>query len=396
MDNLPFNLGSDHKIALKQPFVIPGKQLPSGMSHLLLVKAKASGIIPKFLEAKALVLINGKISREHVIRRPCDGYIGIDLSDLLPDDSASVSIKSKFCSLADEAYLLSYAKDSPDAGINLIFAPHPDDAEIACTSLYGPDSYIVALTAGNSANKQKKLYFPEMDSDQEKAAWRKGYLRSFNACTTGMLAGVPAEHLCCLGYSDRYLGRDGGTSEPSAFRIFNSKNCILPMSPHPENTAACQETEIRNIIASVAPDRIAVTNPWLDSHPDHIAAGMMVIKAAQELVPQCEILLYAVHAKKERPLYLGDASTSQGLPQFEHEIKLPKDSIFEYVSYALNEESRKQKAILMNNMYDTYMTQHRRWRKQKDQWLNAPRIGKATYFGEFVRPNETFMRLKRM
>lgn len=393
MDNLPFNLGTDHLTAVKKPFAISGTHLTSDKSHLLLVKAKATGLIPKFLEAKALVLINGKLAREHVIRRPSDGYIGIDLGDLPIDESSEVSISAKFCKFADEAYLISFDKSPAESRKTIIFAPHPDDAEIACTSLYGPDSFIVTITAGNSGNKQKKLYFPEMDADMEKAAWRKGFLRSFNACTTAMLAGVPSENLCCLGYSDRYIGRDGGASEPSSFRIFNASNCRIPLSSTPMNTASSQESEIRNIIAALKPERIAVTNPWLDSHPDHIAAGQMVIKAARELAPGCEILLYTVHAPKERPLYLGDASTSQGLPQFEHAINLPDDVSFEYVSYPLDSEHRKLKAILMNNMYDTYMTKHRRWRKQKDLWLNAPRIGKATYFGEFVRPNETFMRL---
>ncbi len=432
--NSSFNLLPDQMISI---------DLKKGYIHV--PKFSGSILLKIFCKARCFfigkprvsILVNGKIVREQYFSSKINEEWYIDLTEInltecrhysdqvlnqpLDQDNSrtnnnhnlsqgtKVQIVPHFMKLGTTGTLLFFNNENREAlstGSNLIIAPHPDDGELACASIYGKNTYIAVLTAGQKLINLDKQYFDHMDDDLKTASKRKGLLRAFNAVTTPLLGGIPQDQCLCLGYLDATLSKFTNDDEdiaydyastPETFRIFNNKDfakkCNLLKAP--SNTRGNLKKEILSIINAVKPQRIFITNPFGDSHADHKAAGQIIFNLINDgSIKNADLYFYTLHAKKEKDLYFGPAGSFITLPYFQYENKIPDGITFKYASSLLNNEKLKTKTIMMNSMYDLYFAKDHRWYPHKTiPYFNSPRLGKAYYFNRFGKLNEVFLKV---
>ncbi len=349
------------------------------------------------------IIINNQVIATQYFSKQINDSCLIDLGCIPPSQAnLSFALRAHGLKLASDATVYYFEPGSTD-GTTLIIAPHPDDGELACSSFYGSQTYLITLTSGNKITDLRKQYFKNLDDTIESARLRKGLLRAYNATTSGLLGGVGGDHMLCLGYQDASLNDiiEGKQVDelvaPMVYRKFNSPELTrkLGLLSEPHNCRQDLITEITNIINSIKPQRILVTNPYLEAHRDHLAAGRIFLDLAKSgLLDQCDLLFYSLHASKEKDLYFGPAGSRITVPYFYPSISLPKNLSFSYVSQNLNAEAMKTKAILMNTMYDLYFAKDHRYRASPHMpYLDSPRIGRAYYFRRFIKSNEVFLKL---
>lgn len=334
------------------------------------------------------------------IGKPVKDKCYIDLSNIAAP--GELRLATGGITLQKNARLL-YFRQQKKEGKTLILAPHPDDGELACTTFYGTDTYLVTISAGEKLQDLKKQYFKSMDDSVEAAGRRKGNLRAFNASTTAMLGDIPYDQMVCLGYMDGALENMlKGTAiqsdfKPGDFRNYNSRKAAadLGLMENPKNSIKDLKTELTEIIRRIRPARILVTNPFLEFHRDHLAAGKLLLEMKREdLTGNADLLFYTIHAQREKDLYFGPAGSRITVPAFATIPGIDNSVTFSYVSNMLDPEAMKRKAVMMNCMYDLYSSKDHKWRQNADlEYLNSPRFGKAYYFRRFVKSNEVFLQL---
>ncbi|MGN1356572.1 MAG: PIG-L deacetylase family protein [Succinivibrionaceae bacterium] len=366
---------------------------------------------------KVSVRSNDLLLREQYFSPELDQEWYIDLTGLSsPDKSSSyatsctrIKLETHSLSIADQGTLLFFDRENhqfltQNNEKNLIIAPHPDDGELACASLYNSNCYVVVLTAGQKLTDLRKQYFLDMDNNLPEASKRKGLLRAFNSVTTPQLAGVPGDHCLCLGYLDATLSQFTSDdkpvyydyqSEPEDFRIFNNREFAsrCNLLSHPQNSRGCVKQELLSIIQTVKPHRVFVTNPFLDAHPDHRATGKILLDFLREnKLGNSRLYFYTIHGKRERDIYFGPAGSVITIPYFSYDNSLPPDLAFRYASSCLTPEQLKLKTIMMNSMYDLYFANDHRYRRHPTiKYFNSPRLGKAYYYQRFAKSNEVFL-----
>ena len=139
-----------------------------------------------------------------------------------------------------------------------------------------------------------------------------------------------------------------------------------------------------------------VTNPYLDTHLDHMAAGQMLLELL-DLIPNNVryVYLYSIHIKREKPIFFGPALNQVGMPYIPT-ARIPETCRLKYRSFDLSEEQQKVKTIMANMMFDTYKFKDHRYQKcPYTDYINSPKIGKAYYFQRFVKQNEVFLVIER-
>ncbi len=355
-------------------------------------------------EAQAEILLNGAPEGTQYFGQPVRDWCLLDLTTELAGKSAlpEIRIKTRGISLASQAFL-HYFPIRPFEGRILVIAPHPDDGELGCSSFYGPDTWVVNLTAGSRLIELDKQYYDSMDGTAEQACRRKGLLRAHDAVTAPMLGGVLPGHAVCLGYHDSGLeeilkGEEVRNQVPPAYyRRYNYPNAVneLGLLSEPRNIREDLEGELAGIIDALKPAVILVTDPCLDNHPDHRAAGQLLLEMKQRgATGDARILFYTLHARHERDFNFGPAGSRITLPRFKHPVKVPPELRFTYVMRPMNDEDMKRKAIMMDAMHDLYLAKDHRWKKNEElPWINSPRLGKAYYFMRFIKRSEIFTEL---
>jgi LmbE family N-acetylglucosaminyl deacetylase len=353
-------------------------------------------------EAWIEISADGKTAERQYFGKTLKDFCYVDLSGITAP--CSIRITTAGITLDRQARLLHFSKISNE-GVTLIIAPHPDDGELACTSFYGRNTYLVTLSAGEKIQELRKQYFKSMDKSLEEAGRRKGLLRAFNASTVPLLGGIPYDQMVCLGYRDGFLEEMiNGASvsspyRPGDFRIYNSGTASqkLGLLEDPDNSAEDLRTELGEIIKRIKPARILVTNPFLEFHRDHLAAGKLILNMSREgTTGDADILFYSIHAQREKDPYFGPAGSRITLPSFAKTPEIDQSVHFSYVSNNLTEEDMKKKAVMMNCMYDLYSSKDHRWRPSRIlEYLDSPRIGKAYYFRRFIKANEIFLKLEK-
>lgn len=335
------------------------------------------------------------------------GSVYVDLSWIANSEPETFSIEIKGAVFENKALLMYFSQNDPvELGNTLIIAPHPDDGELCCTSFYGPNSYLVTLSAGEKVKELKKQYFTMMDQDIEQASLRKGHLRAFNSVTTGMLGDISAEHMINLGYFDATFSdmrkfqdkviKSNHNHQVNEFRKFNPKNSPFTLIKEPVNQYKDLLADLTTVIQTVNPARIIVTNPNADTHQDHAAAGEIILELLDQIPNNVrKVYLYSIHIKREKPIYFGPALNHIGMP-FVPSVKTDKNNTFSYRSFELSEEQQKRKTIMLNLMYDTYKEKDHRFQKcATHEYINSARLGKAYYIQRFIKQNEIFLVINR-
>lgn len=412
MINNKYNLKSDKEelVTLKDNRLL---LKPYNGSILLKIFCQSRSYL--VFKPKIQIAINGKIIREQYLSTKCNEEWYIDLTDIIPlasenNKETELALIANHVKIADKGILLYFKNENQSSinqGTNLIIAPHPDDGELSCTSLYNENSYILTITAGQKLINLEKQYFDHMDQDIKTAVVRKGKLRSFNAITTPILSNVPSDHLICLGYLDATLSKlkDDLVVNyeidvmPKDFRQINGSKIFSKYSlfENPENSLNNIKAELLNIIKVVKPSRIFITNPFLDHHNDHKAMGELLLSMFNDqLLGESDLYFYALHAKKEKDINFGPAGSFISLPYYLYKIDIPDNIQFKYASSVLTEEQLKMKTIMMNNMFDLYFAKDHRWYAHKTiKYFNSKRLGKAYYYHRFAKQNEVFLKIEK-
>lgn len=330
----------------------------------------------------------------------------IDLS-WIRANRTELTLESIGATFASEAQMLYFAFNDPiEMGTTLVIAPHPDDGELCCTSFYRPNTYLVTLSAGEKVKELKKQYYTNMDNSIEQASLRKGILRAYNSVTTPMLGDIRQDRMVNLGYFDATLAEMNKSRDQviktnhshsiSTFRKFNPQPNFAELTADPENKYSNLIADLTSVIKTVNPDRIVVTNPYLDTHLDHMAAGQMLLELL-DLIPNNVryVYLYSIHIKREKPIFFGPALNQVGMPYIPT-VRIPETCRLKYRSFDLSEEQQKVKTIMANMMFDTYKFKDHRYQKcPYTDYINSPKIGKAYYFQRFVKQNEVFLVIER-
>ncbi|OHV11993.1 hypothetical protein BH688_04795 [Kushneria phosphatilytica] len=287
----------------------------------------------------------------------------------------------------------------------LILAPHPDDAEIAAYGLYRhfhEQVWIITLTPGERLPRLDRQYLQGLDDDLSKATRRKGELRSWNAATTPMLAGVPIQQHVMLGHFNRHLNEMLATPEhsfshpvvagltPDHFRCHNQLS--LPT----DSRAACRGydlmEELEFLLGHIQPTTIVLPDPLLDPHPDHIATGHALRHAIsrQGTAPQ-RLLSYTNHLRGTTLFPYGPAGARTSLPP----ANLVDQPAGGYFSFSLSPELQREKTTALMTMSDLQAPvslERQLKRRLKDRLLHQHWRDPArhAYFRTAIKHNEVF------
>ena len=146
-------------------------------------------------------------------------------------------------------------------------------------------------------------------------------------------------------------------------------------------------------MSSLAIQTVVVTNPIVDSHPDHIAAAYAVADAIRKnsFTPE-NVFMYVNHIRTAKRFNTGPVGCVVG-PQVCN-AKQVFGTVMNFESRPLDGELLKKKGIAMNAMYDLYRPDGFfatvRHMFKKHQWFESPRIGLGRYFRRSLKANEPF------
>jgi LmbE family N-acetylglucosaminyl deacetylase len=249
----------------------------------------------------------------------------------------------------------------------LLIAPHPDDIEIAAFALAKKlsNKYLVTISAGEKIKNLKEQYLPELDDDIFKSSKRKGFFRAFNAMSTPMIYGIKPENNIMLGYPDAkilamsqnihkqmpYANDVDNLLTPSYFRSFNYKtNLSAKLLSNPKANGQSLVTELVSLIDEIKPAYICITNPLLDSHPDHVGCSLLLGEALKRCKHKPQYIIgYVNHVKKNFTYPYGPVNTICDLPLKD----LSNYNVnFKFTSLGLDNDTIKDKAITLQTMLD--------------------------------------------
>ncbi|WP_157959044.1 PIG-L deacetylase family protein [Salinicola endophyticus] len=285
----------------------------------------------------------------------------------------------------------------------LILAPHPDDAEIAAGGFYTDHAesvHLVTLSCGEQLKGLKRQYLSGLDDDLDSAIRRKAEWRRWNVFATPLLSGIPPERSTLVGVPDGAgwaLMHDGiGQRLPiplSDVRRFN--RIALPPSRGERLERDDVVAALRQLIDTLKPATLLVTDPEFDPHPDHRAASLALALAldGSRHRPRT-VLLYANHYRDAFPP--GPAFQPAWMPPAEIAIERLFASAPTPLAWPLSPAMQKHKALLLDAMSDLspradWSQRHRRARRAGFVPTFAPE--RDRYFQAAIRSTELFRAL---
>jgi LmbE family N-acetylglucosaminyl deacetylase len=185
----------------------------------------------------------------------------------------------------------------------LIVAPHPDDESLCCGGLIyearaaRAQVVIVWLTSGDAF---------ELDADWVERTWHAGAAglrelglrRMQEARAAAGVLGVPPESQVFLGFPDRgllalildrfYIGY---TSPYTGWSAVGYPGTLQPGAPYEGQNLQAQ---LQGVLDRVQPTFVLAPSP-LDAHPDHRAAGILVIRMLGERKQLERVRYWIVH-----------------------------------------------------------------------------------------------------
>lgn len=194
----------------------------------------------------------------------------------------------------------------------LVVSPHPDDESIACSGLIqhalkaGAQVRVLWMTAGDHNIVGPPWFWRRLPVTP--AQFRGiGHRRMQEAMAAAHVLGLIPRDLIFLGYPDAGLldiFMTVWTSKPYRSGLTNST-----LVPYTESAVAGQPqtatnllTDLEQVMTLFQPTIVAYPN-LLDDHPDHLATGLFVTAALEDLHRSPQRLEYIVHVKGwPRPL----------------------------------------------------------------------------------------------
>lgn len=281
---------------------------------------------------------------------------------------------------------------------SIVISPHPDDTELSAFLYYSKrknTTYIVNVTAGEYLTRLKSQYIDGLSDDLTEAVSLKGMIRLWNGLHIPALAGVASSQILSLGYQD-------GKVELSI------KNSLPPISEYRYVTDGFVKYDVDDRVSlvgdlsflmhKVKPKVVIIPNPFIDTHPDHVASAWAIAKAmeASGFYPE-KILLYAIHENKYKKGVVNSYEYCRYISGEDMDIM---DKIFlggfSIYSECSNERLHKTKVIALDAMHDL---------RHKDRFIKAikKKIKRVLFFrredkqhphelvNSFGKRNEVFM-----
>jgi LmbE family N-acetylglucosaminyl deacetylase len=193
-----------------------------------------------------------------------------------------------------------------DSGTRLlVVSPHPDDETLCCAGIMqrvlaaGGHVSVVWLTSGDGARGSLLLGGALWGGAPRAVAL--GERRMAEARAAATLLGVPSADQLFLGYPDggllellRHYHDHSYRSSTTAASAVPYAQALFPGHP---NTGASLERDFAAVVARVRPTLILSASP-LDLHPDHRAAGLLILGPDMRSVPRA---LWIVHGGEGWP-----------------------------------------------------------------------------------------------
>ncbi|WP_353981263.1 PIG-L family deacetylase [Salinicola endophyticus] len=285
----------------------------------------------------------------------------------------------------------------------LIVAPHPDDAEIAAGGIYTDHAesvHLVTLSCGEQLKGLKRQYLSGLDDDLDSAVRRKAEWRRWNVFATPLLSGIPPERSTLVGVPDGAgwaLVHDGIAQRPaialSEARRFN--HLALPPIRGERLERDDVVAALRQLIDTLQPVTLLVTDPEFDPHPDHRAASLALALAldGSRHRPRT-VLLYANHYREAFPP--GPAFQPAWMPPAEIAIERLFTPAPTPLAWPLSTEMQKHKALLLDAMSDLSPRAgwpQRRRRARRASFVPTFARERDPYFQAAIRSTELFRAL---
>lgn len=191
----------------------------------------------------------------------------------------------------------------------LIVAPHPDDETLCCAGVAqraraaGARVAIVWLTSGDAFELDAIVVEHRVPPGKTGLA-RLANVRMAEARAAANLLGAGADSQFFLGYPDRGLQRLLGDRYYASLRSRYTGADAVPYADALSPGAAYQgrnlERDLAAVIDRLRPTLLLAPTP-LDAHPDHRAAGELVMRLMGERGALPRVAWWLVHASHHRP-----------------------------------------------------------------------------------------------
>jgi len=286
----------------------------------------------------------------------------------------------------------------------LILAPHADDAEIASFGLYktAKNITIVTLTAGESGVCN---YCNLYKNNQEKSVIKKAQLRTFDAITTPILAGVEFCNTLALGYPSSTLEKMAQHPNNEFYSKIKDINTIddfrkishakIKLDAKVKSTYNSLLSDLSEIISQLKPTIIITPHPQIDSHSDHKQTTLATMQILKKQNHNSKILLYTNHLNISEQYPIGDIHSAITLPPNKNRFDF--DSIY---SFHLDDELQIDKLFALESMHDLkdptiYISLKSSFKHFKKMLLRKITSKDKSYFRRSIRSNELFFILNK-
>lgn len=336
---------------------------------------------------------NDEYSISNYFEHGAYGFRYLNISGL---PASKYKFNYKYCKLASER-LAVYSFENKKLGNILAIAPHPDDNEIACFSLYknNRNAFCLNVTAGQYYDDTfQKLY-----RDSDKALLQQGVMRSWDSIIAPLSFGVSQENIFNLGYlcqslKPMYLKQQFDQSfitkgRENLFRSINI-NTVVDTNTFPLTWEQLVK-DIVIIIKECDPKTIVLPDPRLDSHQDHQYTTLAVVEALSKLDAKgVKLFFYTNHLNESEFYPYGHSGAGISLPpQFDNDFYF--ESIY---SNQLTRDTQTDKLLALQLMHDLRSGSEFKGLSHafKDLLLKFKSLihDDGSYFTRAVRSNELF------
>lgn len=349
----------------------------------------------------------GAVVRHH-LDPATNGLRWFDVSGLLAHDGGEDTewtLRSQGVQFGSEPELLVFEDPLRDTRRAIVFAPHPDDAEIAAFGLYKRcDSAVITVTGGDAGGENYRRFYTQAQPQFD----LKRRLRVWDSLAVPLWAGLGPDRVANLGYfdetldamhkdrSERMRGLMSGETE-----LDRQRRSFDPawLREGAEPTWASLVADIAHTISKFHPTTVVAPHPALDAHRDHRATTFALFEALESL-PEAhgvqEMLLYVNH-----PVYCSDWPFGPPCA----DSALPPSPRFTaqasgFFSQPLTLDDQVDKLFALEAMHDLRrappsITTSRDWGVFAAVWAARDaflrhKVGESSYFRRAVRARELF------
>ncbi|MDR0702016.1 MAG: PIG-L family deacetylase, partial [Azoarcus sp.] len=340
-----------------------GAEPPDEADTLLLGLRLRCRSLGRFLDPVVVIAANGTGSKDdtsadcQTFERGVAGLRYLNLTGFANAlKNSGLDLLGQHCRLVGEPVLWRIPNPDYRQKRLLIIAPHADDAELAAFGLYSQakEVWIVTLTAGEIETE----HYRRMGLAPAEAARTKGRLRAWDSIAVPLWGGVPPEHCAQLGYFCLQLSamraepekaipsREAELCDTRPFRRYNRIQLASDADGIPswKNLLA----DLRELMERARPEVIVLPHPYLDPHPDHVAAHAAILEILQTSSLRMQTLLtYANHLHDNDRWPMGEAHQGVALPPL-----MEATAAFTPYAFSLDPKRQRDKAMALAMMHD--------------------------------------------